>query len=267
VLALIAVLGVPLVTHRGGTAYAATPAPLAFRQSTGSQDPVVLLRQIAGRVQAMPEDIGSGRYAHLTSRSWSLFTRVDGEQVTSRVVPMENESWIAAEGSGRQVTRSQNEDGEATVVDSTMAAGAYAWMWPPRSLSGDDATLAEQLRLGHPERNGPAERLVAVRDAYSEHPLPPVTRAAMLRYLAATPGLRVSGEVIDRAGRHGIGFSLDSAYSGLPTRYTLIVDPDDGRVLDSEEMLTTTAGKLNVPVPSVIGYTVYLVAGYTDRPE
>jgi hypothetical protein len=95
-------------------------------------------------------------------------------------------------------------------------------------------------------------------------PLPPRVRAAVLRYLAATPGLTVTGPVTDRRGRNGIGFSIESAYSGLPTRYTLIIDPRDGRLLDDEQMLTTSAGKLNVTVPAIIGYTVLLSAAYTD---
>jgi len=35
-------------------------------------------------------------------------------------------------------------------------------------------------------------------------------------------------------------------------------------VLDVEEMLTTSAGRLNVPIPSVISYTLFLEAWYTD---
>jgi hypothetical protein len=96
-------------------------------------------------------------------------------------------------------------------------------------------------------------------------PLPPAVRAAVLRFVAATPGIRLTGHVTDRAGRPGIAVSLDSDYSGLPTRYTLIFDEHDGRLLGDEEMLTTTAGKLNVPVPSVIGYTTYIDGHYTDN--
>ena len=94
-------------------------------------------------------------------------------------------------------------------------------------------------------------------------PLPPDVRAAVLRYVARTPGLVLVRWVTDRAGREAIAVAVDDM-SGLPTRHTLLFDPADGRLLGREEMLTTSAGKLNVPIPSVIGYTVYLDSRYTD---
>ncbi|MFF0370602.1 hypothetical protein [Micromonospora sp. NPDC005087] len=54
---------------------------------------------------------------------------------------------------------------------------------------------------------------------------------------------------------------------GLPARYTLIVDPGTGAPLGYEEMLTSTAGKLNVTVPAVITYRSYLVAEYATMPD
>ena len=138
-------------------------------------------------------------------------------------------------------------------------------MWPLRSLSTDDRILARQLELAHPPENGPAERLVAVEDAYAQMPLPPAVRAAVLRYLASTPGLTLTGAVTDRAGREGVAVSVESDHSGLPTRYTMIFSPDDGRLLASEDTLTTTAGQLDVPVPSVLSYSVTLAARYTDQ--
>ena len=51
---------------------------------------------------------------------------------------------------------------------------------------------------------------------------------------------------------------------GLPERRTLIVDPDDGRILGSETLLTETAGRLNDSLPSVIHYTTFRSAHYAD---
>ena len=173
--------------------------------------------------------------------------------------------WTAGDGSGRTWTRVRVPLHLPDVDDSTRGPGAL--MWPLRSLPADDAALERTLAIGHPVENGPVERLVAVQDAYGQMPLPPAVRAAVLRFVAATPGIMLTGRVTDRAGRPGIAVSLDSDYSGLPTRYTLIFDEDDGRLLGDEEMLTTTAGKLNVPVPSVIGYTTYIDGHYTDSTQ
>ncbi|MEU1756863.1 hypothetical protein ABZ436_29990 [Micromonospora matsumotoense] len=46
----------------------------------------------------------------------------------------------------------------------------------------------------------------------------------------------------------------------------MIVDPGLGALLGYEEVLTTTAGKLNVAIPAVISYRSYLVAEYGPMP-
>jgi hypothetical protein len=135
--------------------------------------------------------------------------------------------------------------------------------WRPGSPLTSAAT---RLSVGHPVENGPAETVVAVTDLARERVLTPAERAAVLRVVAALPGLTYRGEVADRAGRPGEAFSIDSAYSGLMTRYTLIVDPRGGGLLGFEEMLTRSAGKLNVAIPSVIGYESYLVADHAAMP-
>lgn len=244
-------------------AFAATPTPLDYVPVAGIED-TSLLNDIAGRVDNLPDDIGSGPFSYVALQSWHLWTRIDGEQVTSEVIPERRRTWLGIDGSGRIVSAFGNDGAEHT---ETFGPGQLTPMWPMGSLSADEAELADQLAVGHPATNGPAERLVAIQDAYRQMPLPPQVRAAILRYLADTPGLAFAGRVTDRVGRQGVAFSVDSDYSGLPTRYTVIIDPDDGRLLGAEEMLTTTAGALNVRIPSVIGYTTYLEAFYTDSME
>ena len=244
-----------------GRAYAATPPRLAATPMDG--DAGTVLHDIAARTATLPDDVGSGRYAFVETRGWHLWSRIQNDQpVHSDVVEQRVRSWTADDGSGRTWKRVRVPLHLPDVDDSLREPGPL--MWPLRSLPADDAGLERTLAIGHPVENGPAERLVAVRDAYGQMPLPPAVRAAVLRFVAATPGIRLAGRVTDRAGRPGIAVSLDSDYSGLPTRYTLIFDERDGRLLGDEEMLTTTAGKLNVPVPSVIGYTTYVDAHYTD---
>lgn len=149
-------------------------------------------------------------------------------------------------------------------VDEATPPGGLSTMWELGSLSSDPGTLAAQLERGHPVGNGPAERLVAITDLAREQPLPPPVRAAVLRYLAATPGLRLTGAVDDRSGRPGLAVHLDTDHGGLPNRDTLIIDAVTGTLLGSEEMLTEDPGLLDVPIPSVISYTTYVDARYVD---
>lgn len=262
VLALVA--GLQLLGSRGQSAMAATPPPLSALQPPTTSGASKALQAIAARIEDAPDDTGTGDVAIVRTRSWSLFTRVDDESVTSVVVPATTSQEITPDGTTHVDRTFEWPNGDIRHEEFTTEAQP---MWPLRSLSADDATLANQLERAHPTQIGPVERLVAVRDAYLQMPLPPATRAAILRYLAKTPGIASVGSMEDRVGRIGVGFTLDSDASGLPTRYTVIIDPQTGELLDMEEMLTKTAGELNVPVPSVIDYTVWLDSSYSDSSE
>jgi len=244
----------------GASAEALVPSLLQFTPLPGTA--AEHLSEIAARSAALPDDVGSGPVAYLEQRSWSLYTRVEGDRATSGNVEQYRHSWTDAAGAGRLVGEHVRQGRTVDRVETTLAAGDWSYMWPLGFLSSDPAVLSGQLEQGHPVSNGPAERLVAITDAVREQPLSPAVRAAMLTYLAQTPGLRLDGAVQDRAGRDGIAVSVDSDYSGLPTRYTVIIDPQDGRVLAFEQMLTTTAGKLNVRVPGVIDYQLFLASKY-----
>ena len=247
---------VPHVGRSTPAAYAATPPLLHYQATPGLPAAAVLLRQLADRADAQPVP-PAGRYHFLNIKSWSLWTRVDSAgEGHSRVVPSTAQSWIADDGSGRVV---QVQDGHHQT--RTLGPGEWARMYDVAGLSTDPAVLAGQLAVGHPTANGVAERLVAVTDLWKQQAPPPAPQAAMLRVLATQPGLVNRGTVTDRAGRTGVAVSIDSSYTGLPTRYTLILDPTTGMLLDYEEMLTTTAGKLNVPIPSVVSYTVWINYG------
>lgn len=256
----------------GGTAYAATPEQLtilgdgAFAAAglPASASTAELLNTIADRAVGAPDDVDQGTYARVRTESWDLFTTVDGQRVTSEVVPHTVTSWTAEDGSGKRVTTLDYPSGKRDTTTVTAGPGEQALMWPFGSVSPDVDTLAGQLEAAHPTSNGPAERLVAVADLYREQPLAPEVRAAVLRYLAATPGLAVTGMVVDRAGRTGLAVHLDSDLGGLPNRRTMIIDPADGKLLGAEEVLTETAGKLNVRIPSVISYESFLDSSYVS---
>ena len=266
--------GRSLQTNR--SAFAVTPKPLAYSAPEQGATVVARLEAIARRTAAQGPAEVSGQGRHLVWRSWSLTTRIDGQQVTSVVIPEHIELWLNADFSGKQVKefeppvfssqaeRRQWEEAGSPAPDAASSRTSYGpgdyrpyWRQP---VPSDPEQLDQALSVGHPQVNGPAERFVAIEDLYREQVLGPQQRAGVLRFLARTPELQYRGQVMDRAGRKGEAFSIDSGYSGLMTRYTLIVDPGAGHILGSEEMLTDDAGRLNVRVPSVISYTSYLKA-------
>jgi hypothetical protein len=258
----ILVVGVVLVVRvagRGGSALAAIPAPLHFvtpgpGAPSGRQE-LLRLARAAARQPATPSD--HPRYAYTETRGWYLDSSIGGGHTSSWIANDSSQSWLAPDGSGRGRTVRQEPDGSRNVDDFRDPAGH-----PLLRLSTDEAVLARQIARGWPMRDGPVERFVALTDLTGEQPIGAHAESTMLRLLARTPGLINSGTVIDRAGRHGVAVSLNSAYTGLPTRYTYIFDPHTGRLLGEEETLTGNTGKLNVPTGSVISYTTYLASGW-----
>lgn len=271
------VVAVPRGGSGAGTALAATPPPLTFQPASGSAPTV--LRELAEHVrQEAASEERQGRYQHIVVRRWSLGTRVDGTTVTSVVLPSRTELWIAPDGSATQTTRYDtprfddprqraaweaqgSPGGEQRSETTRYPGGAFPRMWrdagPP---PGDLAGFTRWLQIGHPAGNGPVETLVAWQDLSREYVPDAVTRANLLSVAAGLTGLVQDGRTTDRAGRPGIAFSITNASSGLPTKHTVIVDPHTGALLASEEMLTETAGKLNVRVPAVISYDIYLAS-------
>ncbi|MER6774690.1 hypothetical protein ABT389_33725 [Streptomyces bacillaris] len=62
----------------------------------------------------------------------------------------------------------------------------------------------------------------------------------------------------------GNGFLRRVRFRGRPKKQTAIFDPDTGKLLAYEEMLTEDADELNVRVPSVTEYTTHLSSSYPN---
>jgi hypothetical protein len=116
--------------------------------------------------------------------------------------------------------------------------------------------LFVELGRAHPDlETDTAEFFTAIGDLYREQQPSSALRAALFQLLAERTDVMLLGTVQDRRGRTVVALAVDSDRSGLPTRYIQMYDPSDGRLLASEDILTEHAGKLLVPIPSVIQYS------------
>lgn len=269
----LSLLGVP----GGGssTAYAATPPALMPLDVPATPAQPVLL-SLAAAAEAQPSQ-PAGRYNHLKTNSWYLHTAVSNGQGRSEVIPWIAESWIAQDGSGVTIeargeplpAAAPGDDGDrpanqALPADSgevTRYQPGERHLFPTESLPRDPAALRDTLVTDNSGLPDHAQLFVALTDRLVQQWVEPELVAAFYRALAEEPAMRSFGVVTDRAGRDGVAVGFDSDHSGLPTRYLLIVDPDTGTPLGYEQILTTDAGKLNVQVPAVIGYTSFLAGG------
>jgi hypothetical protein len=284
--AVTAGLAVVSAVHQGnpdGGPLRVTPALLRYTLPTDDPSAESVLNQLAARAARTASPARTGDSEHWRTQSWALFTRIaNDEPVTSAAVAQETETWLRPDGSTHIVTvnrppvfrsdadrerwqddGSPGKDANRRVVELKAADAPRMWQTPPPT---DVNELRRYLEIGHPTQSGPPEVLVAVEDLHSDRVLEPAVRSAILRLLAQLRILRYDGTVIDRAGRAGQAFSLDSNYSGLPTRYTVIFSADTGELIADEQVLTTTAGKLNVAIPAVISYTLYLEADWQPVP-
>ncbi|HEX3874107.1 MAG TPA: CU044_5270 family protein [Solirubrobacteraceae bacterium] len=260
VLAVVGFVVVRDVSRTGSAALAATPRPLTYAAGPGAPSASRLLAGLA-RIAVRQPPAKGGAYTYVETRGWYLDTRVGGGTAGSALVPQVTQTWRASNGSGRVVTRTAGFlDQGARVDDQVFGPGGLVATWGSMRLSTDPRRLAGQLAIGHPLADGPAERFVAVADLAREGPRPPAVQAAVLRVLAEESGLVDRGGVIDRAGRRGVAVSVDSSYSGKPTRYTLIFSPVTGGLLGSEAMLLGDAGRLHVRVPAIVDYTTILAS-------
>lgn len=263
-------------------AHAATPPLLTPVVTPGAPAGPVLERAAAAaevRVVPAPPD---GRFRYVRTAEWHLNTAVAGDRAVSRVVPQIRQVWLGEDGSARVIEvegRAQeaappgdaaDRAAQAALPDQTAQADADVARYAPgeyapldvAGLPADASELRDVLLADEqPEIPDAFELMAALTERLAQQPVPPGVLAGFYRALAREPFVVDLGPVTDRAGRPGVAIGLDSAHSGLLTRYLLIVEPATGVPLGSEEILVNDAGALNVRVPAVIGYTAYLAAG------
>ncbi|MFF0087369.1 hypothetical protein ACFYR1_48170 [Streptomyces canus] len=234
------------------SAYAATPPPLRYSPASDAAPATALLEQIKRRTADGQSSSPSPAGVRIHWKSWSLFTREDtGGDAESTLVPQDYVVTAHADGTGTEQQTTQGQTETHPLGRSRMGG----------TVPGDPGQFRSWLQSrSNVSLSDPKGAAQAAGDLLQRQILGPQQRAALLQVIEELPGLTFDGKVVDRAGRHGEAFSATSAGSGLPTRYTFIVDPAAGQLLGVEETLTKTAGKLNVQIPAVINYRTYLTA-------
>jgi hypothetical protein len=247
----------------------ATPKLLSLDKGNPTMSAAQVLLKAAASAERQPDTTGTGRYQYVETSGWGLVAEVSNRGTSVAVVPTLRQQWIAADGSGRLIQRPQAPQfpnpadrkkwagGYLLGSDHAFGPGGLGPIWQPGSLSTEPSVLRRQLEKGY---SGGSAPLSSVSELYDEQPVSPAVRAAILRMLAAVPGLRYDGTGTDRVGRSGIGISLETSRF----RYVLIFDPVTGQLLDSE-LVVLTKSQLDLPVPFVTGYTVYLASGRTNQ--
>ncbi|MER5650224.1 CU044_5270 family protein [Streptosporangium sp. NPDC002524] len=261
-----------------------TPPMLNYRLSGASMPAtssaravLIALAAVADRQPTSPRPANAA-FSHITTNEWDLNVSVADGESTSAIVPKVVEQWspTTAGGSYRRLERRGDPElfrvgGRRSAAAVTNTAPLSDMRMPVTSDLGpwnlqpaSPRRLRDQLLQASDGTTQPQTyRLIqAIRTLYSHHVVPAALAAGLWRVLAEQPDLRFLGEVTDRAGRSGHAIAFDADLS-LPKRWVLIISRDTGDLLTVEETLTTEAGNLNVDVPAVIGYEMFLAQEWT----
>jgi hypothetical protein len=241
--------------------------------------PILLnLAEVADRQPALSRP-ANAKYGYVKFNEWYLNVAVAQGRTSTAVIPSVVEQWTPTSSSdsvrrlerrGEPVLTGYGDQETAAVVtsdtplsDEVLPAGSL--VSPPVEALPLDAGGLRRALLGTkpvPADIPEAYQLIqSVIDLHSERIVSPQLSAALWRMLSDQPQLSYLGSTTDRAGRAGVAIAFE-AKVGLPKRWVLIVDPKTGRLNSSEEILTTDPGKLNVTVPAVIGYKLFLRQGW-----
>jgi hypothetical protein len=266
---------------RTGTApaYAATPSLLRFRMPVNPPDPVTLLGQISTAAERSGLR-GSGDYEYIHIQGWSLTRPEFMNRGRWSLDPYDSQVWRrVSDNSGRSIFRTPDM---ATRSDDEAAATYGPGELPTFPLATDPDALRLQLTDTTITSNAGRYSPMGVVAVLAEHRvLPPAVRATLWQIVAELPGISYAGQVTDRAGRTGEGFSMPYDALAGPARDTLILDPATGELLGFERVLESITNPdhlslstdhfegapLTIQTPAVVHYVAFLASELrpTDR--
>lgn len=259
----------------------------------GPRGGLAVLDRVAAAAAEQPPPGATLPYGYLKTRGTYVDTSFYGGEAWSNYHSEVAETWVAPDGSGRRRTASfvpgfvSPTDREAWERAGRPQFLAHGWgrhvgteTFGPGSFAGNDAfgadlsdlpTDPEELsqwlidRATAPAGGGgngfplSVKTLTLVAELLQNPFAPPELRASLYEAEALVPGIENLGPARDGLGRAGIAVGASSANSGAATVYSLIVDPDTGAVLATEEkQLRAPSALPELDEPLVVSSTAYL---------
>jgi hypothetical protein len=199
------------------------------------------LHTMLARLTASDCDAQPGRYAYVLALGWTFDTTISSGKSRNRLSVTQYQVWRAEDDSGRAVRTSIREP----AADDTYSAGGLSFA--PRRLPVTT--------------DSPQAAISAAGDVHQWTSPSRGIRADAVRLLATSTGLQYHGEVTDRAGRTGSGYSATSANGAL--RDLIILNPTTGGVLAYEHAALRDPGRLGIRQPTVVSYLLLAVNTHT----
>lgn len=275
-LATAAVLAIGLVIVRpfagSDPVMATTPAILQITDGGGTvleqaTEPASdELRRLAGLARRAPAP-SDGPVQLIVRSSWLLSTDEGAARGRSVLVPVHSEQYFQPDGTVRTIERrSQPLDSSGQLTDEigswsdARALSDQTFAGPvngpdyPSTLSTDPVELAEQLVPDPAECEVLTHCLVAAANSlHYNYVIEPRLSSGLLEMLAQRPDIRFAGSTSDRLDRPAEAFVAPGADASR--RIIVLIDPETGELLGSEEVLVEDSAALGLDAPAVIEFT------------
>lgn len=265
------------------TAEASTPPILTFEFAAAKdiayapgKDSKPELQRLATVAAGAKRSVARGDVQHVVTDNWFASIEAGDSKTATVLIPQINETSLRTDGSFQLVERR----GTPLSPDGRGLPEHGAWdkqpktadeMHPPGTL---DPVFAQNLPLqssalrsalleeadcsnddpGTIRSNCLVQQIISL---YSLYVIPPKLASALWKMLSEEDGLRLLGDVKDRAGRDGTGISLIPE-DEFQTRFVLIISPRTGQLLGSENILIKTTPDLDVQAPAIISFRAIL---------
>lgn len=286
--AAAAALVLGLVQPWHSPAASATPPPiLSFEFATAAniayapgKDATAEIKRLARVAARSRPPAGTGTTQYIVTDNWFESIEAGKDSVKTVLIPQILQFSLRRDGSVKTVQR----DG-APLSPSGRGLPKHGEWDKSRRIGGDvlpahsiDSEFASNL-----PHDVPRLRAALLKDAYchskkldtvSTHCLferinalyvtwvvTPQLSSRLWKMLADERGIRLLGNVTDRAGRRGVGISL-IANDEPQTRHVLIISPTTGQLLGSEDILIKTTSASDVKAPAISTFTAILDVRY-----
>ncbi len=247
---------------------ASRPVPLVAHASRADVSLAEIVRRARTAAEQSPGK--SERGSHF--QSWALSMKSGEDPVT---LPRESLTRWNADGSGfsLEVATDPRHPDQPVIADGTPPRAVHdgkvlSEQKYPAGINGANESYFEDppagasalrayLAVWSPGADDdPADLISAIESFLAVWTPGPRQRADIVTLLSRIEGLRPAGKVTDRLGREGQAFGFTPASSGM--RYLIVLDPDDGSVLDVEESVTRDDPEYKLKAGDVMSYKAWV---------
>jgi hypothetical protein len=244
-----------------------------------------LLRETAEVAEGNEVLIGEGTYLYAKVKVEQLTISGERGEAWSVVLPIEEETWVAADGAGRirsvigepRFLGPRDRERWRAAGSPPFASGVSDDEFPAGTLVYEDLSslptvpdrLLAVLQDQVVSEDLPSDVAVFVRvgELLASADATPELRAALYRVAAGLPGIELDGATADPSGRPGVAVAMTYTQRGAAVRASMIFDAETSALLARVEVLLERATWVDAEPGTPFFSMTYLAGGRTNSLE